>query len=529
MGSGSDKLSINFAARFWLPVSLYLLRPCSRVRFSEMILRALLLCFFSLVITGCAETNRDSIAFGLNTSPVTLDPRFATDAVSYRITRLIYKSLVDFDEQFKAVPDLADWKQLSLNHYRFTLKNKSREFHDGTRLTARDVKATYEFVLNPKNVSPHKGSVQMIEAIEVIDDDTIDFKLSQADPLFPGRLVLGILPEKLILAQHDFNQKPVGSGPLKFLERKDESNLKLVRINDGQVIEFITLKDATVRVLKLLRGEIDLIQGDLPPEIIKWLDKKESIVIKKKRGNTFAYIGFNLEDAETGNRLVREAIAHAIDREAIIKYVKGGAARKAGALLPAEHWAGRPDLTGVNYDPDESRLLLAKAGFSDTNKLKLTYKTTSKPDSLRLATIIQDELKSVGIKVDILSYDWGTLYGDIKEGRFQMYSLAWVGLKMPDIFRYVFHSESIPPNGANRGRFINAQVDSLIEIAEVEPSIKKQAEYYRELQQLLFDALPAIPLWYEDNVLAIRKDVQGYTLSTDGNFDSLVNTRIVNN
>jgi peptide/nickel transport system substrate-binding protein len=489
----------------------------------------LLLCCLSLVITGCAETDRNSIAFGLNTAPVTLDPRFATDAVSYRITRLIYKSLVDFDEQFQAVPDLADWEQLSLNHYRFTLKNINREFHDGKRLTSKDVKATYEFVLNPENSSPHKGSVQMIESIEIIDDDTIDFKLSQADPLFPGRLVIGILPEKLILSQHDFNQKPVGSGPMRFLERKDESRLKLDRIKDNQVIEFITLKDATVRVLKLLRGEIDLVQGDLPPEIIKWLDEKDSVVIQKKRGDTFAYIGFNLEDIETGNRLVRKAIAHAIDRDAIIKYVKGGAARKAGALLPAGHWAGRPDLTGVNYDPEESRSLLAQAGFDDTNQLKLTYKTTSKPDSLRLATIIQDQLKTVGIIVDIRSYDWGTLYGDIKEGRFQMYSLAWVGLKMPDIFRYAFHSESIPPKGANRGRFIDARVDSIIEIAEVEPSIEKQAEYYRELQQILFDALPTIPLWYEDNVLAIRKDVQGYTLSTDGDFDSLVNTTRVKN
>ena len=146
-----------------------------------------------------------------------------------------------------------------------------------------------------------------------------------------------------------------------------------------------------------------------------------------------------------------------------------------------------------------------------------------------MATIIQDQLKSVGIQVDIRSYDWGTLYGDIKDGRFQMYSLAWVGLKMPDIFRYAFHSESIPPNGANRGRFDDARVDSIIEIAELEPSIEKQAGYYRELQKVLFDALPYVPLWYEDNVLAIRKDVQGYLLSTDGNFDSLVNTTKVHN
>jgi peptide/nickel transport system substrate-binding protein len=201
-------------------------------------------------------------------------------------------------------------------------------------------------------------------------------------------------------------------------------------------------------------------------------------------------------------------------------------ARKAGAIFPPNHWAGNADLTGYEYDPDKAKALLKQAGYSLESPLQISYKTSSDPFRLRLATIIQDQLKTVGINIDIRSYDWGTFYGDIKAGRFQMYSLSWVGLKMPDVFRYVFHSTSIPPNGANRGRFKNIRVDELIEIAELEPSLIKQAEYYRELQQILFDTLPAIPLWYEDNVLAVRKEIKGYALSTDGNFDSLINTII---
>jgi len=487
------------------------------------------LCYLLFFINGCADTNRNSIAFGLNTAPITLDPRYATDAVSYRITRLIYKSLVDFDEQFQIVPDLASWEQLAPDHYRFILSDTNRIFHDGSLLIAEDVKATYDSVLNLKNASPHRGSIQMIDSISVINKDTIDFKLSQPDPLFPGRLVIGILPEKLISAKHNFNRGPVGSGPMRISEWKDDSRLKLIRISDNQEIEFIALKDPTVRVLKLLRGEIDLVQGNLPPEIVKWLDERESIDVKRKQGNTFTYIGFNLEDPETGNSYVRNAIAHAIDRDMIIQYVMGESARKAGALLPPDHWAGDPELTGFDYNPEKAKMLLKQAGYDNSSPLKLIYKTSNNPFRLRLATIIQDQLKSVGIEVDIRSYDWGTFYGDIKSGRFQMYSLSWVGLKMPDIFRYVFHSSAIPPNGANRGLFIDAHVDSIIEIAEVEPSLSKQAEYYRELQQYLFDALPYVPLWYEDNVLAIRKDIQGYSLSTDGNFDSLEYTTRIKN
>ena len=494
-------------------------------RLFKKVVFILLSIWCSFFLSACSDTNRNNIAFGLSTAPVTLDPRFATDAVSYRITRLLYKSLVDFDEQFRAVPDLASWEQIAPDHYRFVLGDKGREFHDGSHLTAKDVKATYASVLDPVNASPHRGSVEMIDAIEVIDENTIDFRLSQADPLFPGRLVIGILPAELIASKHPFNRQPVGSGPMQFAEWKDDAKLTLIRRRDKQSIQFLALKDPTVRVLKLLRGEIDIIQGDLTPEIVRWLDERESIRIEKKQGNTFTYIGFNLEDALTSNLLIRKAIALAIDRDAIIKYVMGQTARKAGALLPPDHWAGNPELTGFDYDPEKARALLKQAGYDLDTPLKLTYKTSNNPFRLRLATIIQDQLKSVGIEIDIRSYDWGTFYGDIKAGRFQMYSLSWVGLKMPDIFRYVFHSTAIPPNGANRGRFNDPHIDALIETAETEPSLEKQAEYYRELQQDLFAALPYVPLWYEDNVLAIQKDIQGYTLSTDGNFDALNNTK----
>jgi peptide/nickel transport system substrate-binding protein len=485
------------------------------------VVSSFLLIFCSFFLVSCADSNRNSIAFGLNAAPVTLDPRFATDATSYRVTRLIYRSLIDFDEQFQVIPDLASWEQIELDHYRFTLGDEGREFHNGSRLTAEDVKATYESVLNPETISPHRASVDMIESIEVIDDDTLDFKLTRHDPIFPGRLVIGILPEKLILEQHDFSRNPVGSGAMKITEWKDESRLKVIRLKDKQLIEFITLKDPTVRVLKLLRGEIDLVQGNLSPEVVEWLTERESVRVNKKQGDTFTYIGFNLEDEATGNELVRKAIAYAIDRDEIIEYVMKNSARKAGAIFPPNHWVGHKTLTGYEYDRDEAKALLKQAGYGLESPLQLSYKTSSDPFRLRLATIIQDQLKSVGIHVDIRSYDWGTFYGDIKAGRFQMYSLSWVGLKMPDMFRYVFHSTSTPPNGANRGRYNNSQVDELIEKAEFEPSLDIQAEYYSEIQQILFDTLPAIPLWYEDNVAVTRKEIENYTLSTDGNFDSL--------
>jgi len=489
------------------------------VRICRIIFTGLLV----LLSSGCTKQDDNAIRFGLSTAPVTLDPRFATDAVSHRINRLIYQRLVDFDKHYHMVPELADWEQLQPTHYRFTLKPGERRFHNGDYLTANDVKATYHSVMDASDTSPHRATLANIDHLEVIDNDTIDFYLKNTDPLFPGRLVIGILPEWLILSRHPFHRLPVGSGPLKFTGWPVEDTLILQRAKDRQMIEFITVKDSTVRVLKLLRGEIDLVQGDLPFELMDWLRGNENIAIETGSGNVFTYIGFNMQDPLLSALEIRQAIAYAIDRDAIIQYVLGAAAHKAGAMLPPGHWSTHAGLAGYNYAPEKAKELLAQAGYGPGNPLKLSYKTSNNPLRVRLATIIQYQLKQVGIDVYVQSYDWGTFYGDIKDGRFQMYSLSWVGLKMPDIFRYVFHSTSTPPDGANRGRYIDPVVDGLIETAEKDTSLEAQAEIYKELQAYLHQQLPYVPLWYEDNILARKKNISGYNLSTDGNYDGLMN------
>lgn len=466
------------------------------------------------------------LRFGLASNPVTLDPRFATDAASTRINRLLYSRLVDFNTQFQAMPALASWIMIDPQRYRFLLASDRSPFQDGTELTAEDVKATYDFILDAGNASPHRATLDMIQRIEVHDSDTVDFILSKPDPLFPGRLVVGILPRSGIVAGRRFNRDPMGSGPFEFVDWPRDDRLQIRRRSDGLLVDFVRVPKPNVRVLKLVRGELDMIQGDLPHEIVGWLEGRDEVRVTRVLGTTFAYLGFNMEDPVVGNLDVRRAIAHAIDREAIIRYVLGGSARPASAILMPNHWASDPDLPLIEYDPERARLLLKMAGYGESNEPRIVYKTSSDPFRVRLATIIQDQLAQVGIRVELRTYDWGTFYGDIKAGNFQMYSLAWVGIKMPDIFRYVFHSKSIPPAGANRGRFVDAAADQLIEQAESEPQLEQQARYYRELQALVLRELPYVPLWYEDQVLASRRGISGYEVKPDGNYDGLIQVRI---
>ena len=155
----------------------------------------LLCCFFLvLCLSACSQPQDEVIRFGLAGAPANLDPRYATDATSARINRLLYQRLVDFNEQFRPVPSLATWEQLAPLHYRFHLKSERPEFHDGTALEAGDVAATYESILAPDSGSPHAGTLQLIQRVSVLDKDTLDFHLHRPDPLFPGYLAIGILP-----------------------------------------------------------------------------------------------------------------------------------------------------------------------------------------------------------------------------------------------------------------------------------------------------------------------------------------------
>ncbi|MDZ7753375.1 MAG: ABC transporter substrate-binding protein [Gammaproteobacteria bacterium] len=483
--------------------------------------RLLLVLAFGL-LGACGTQEDPALRFGLAAAPVTLDPRFATDAVSTRLTRLLYQSLVDFDANLRPVAGLAGWERLGPLHYRFTLVPGDHRFHDGTPLTARDVKATYDSILDPASASPHRGGLDMIEAITRVDDRTVDFHLSRPDALFPGRLVVGIVPAAAIAAGRSLQREPLGSGPFVFGAWPAEGDLRLLRRRDGAEVRFLKLADPTVRVLKLLRGELDVLQSDLPPELVAWLSARDELQVSHEKGTNFSYLGFNMEDPLTGQRELRRAVAHGVDRQAIISHVMGGAARPAGALLPPDHWAGRADLKGYDHDPEAARRLIERVAARVGSTPRITYKTSSSPFRVRLATVIQHQLKAVGLDVDVNSYDWGTFYGDVKAGRFQMYSLAWVGIKMPDIFRYVFHSDSVPPHGANRGRYSSPRADALMEAAEQAATQAEQARLYRELQHLLYVELPYVPLWYEDHVVVASKRLWGYHVPPDGNYDSLV-------
>ncbi|MGD8999853.1 MAG: ABC transporter substrate-binding protein [Granulosicoccaceae bacterium] len=480
-----------------------------------------------LSLAACsASESPHAIRFALSTAPVSLDPRHATDATSARLNRLLYARLVDFDAQSRVVPALAHWQQLDTQHYRFVLHDRYRHFHNGQTLQATDVAATYAYVLDAANGSPYRAPLAHISRIEVLDNDTIDFYLDRPDALFVERLTIGVMPAELIAQGHDFHRQPIGSGAFRFVAHNGAGDISLERIADRQQFRFLEVRDPTVRVLKLLRGEVDMLQNDVAPELINWLADREGIRLQRRHGSNFSYLGINHAEPALSDRRVREAIACAIDRQQLIRYLLADGARPAQSLLPPEHWAGHPDLPKQHCTAREASALLRQAGYDAHNKPRLVYKTSTDPLRVRLATVVREQLNSAGFDVQVQSLDWGTFYADIKSGNFELYSLTWVGIRSPDSFEYIFHSRSLPPAGANRGRYVNQQADTLIDTALAQTNVKAMLPSLLALQQLLNEDLVYVPLWYEDHVVAMREQLTGYMLSADGNYDGLANVSL---
>jgi peptide/nickel transport system substrate-binding protein len=474
------------------------------------------------------------IAVGLEDGPITLDPRFATDATGSQIGELLFDGLTRLDDQSRRVPQLArSWETPDTETCIFHLQEGFR-FANGQAVTAADVKATYEAILDPHAHSPKQKALEPIDRIEVLDPFTVRFRLRYPFAPFLNETGLGILPAQQIASSpvHPLTQ-PTGSGPFELVEFSPDESLTLVRnprypLGPPRLagIVFKVVPDPVSRLLELNRGTLDLVQNGIDPDALDWL-RQHHITVATRPGTTFQYIGMNLRDPRLADVRVRQAIAHAIDRNAVVRTILKGLATPATGLLPPTHWAYSPQVPTYGYDPKRAKELLDTAGYRDPDgdgpglRFRLSYKTTTVELRRRIAEVFQDQLAQVGIGLDIRTYEWATFYNDIRQGNFQLYSLAWVGIEEPDIYYLTSHSSQIPPQGNNRGYFHEETIDLLTETARRTLDQEERARLYGEIQSRLAQLLPIIPLWWATNVAAINRRLHGYEVRPNASYDSL--------
>jgi peptide/nickel transport system substrate-binding protein len=478
------------------------------------------------------------ITISVRSGPTTLDPRQGNDEGSQRIAQLIFNSLMEWGDDLRVHPALAERLDNPDPLTYVAHLRRGIRFHDGHELTARDVVYTFAAFLDPAFVSPLKGAYNVLRGVTASDNYTVTFTLAEPFAAFPIQLVLPpVVPDG---SGDRMRTVPVGTGPYRFVRYDPDDKVILSAFdgfwkgepaNAGLIVKVIP--DDTMRGLDLRKGSTDLVVNDLPPDIVHQLAEDSSFRIAPSAGLDFSYIGFNMRDPILADRRVRHAIGYAIDRDAIIEYMRRGLARPASGLVPDQAWAYEPSVHRFTHDPALAMRLLDEAGYRDPDgdgpmpRLRLSLKISSNEETRLQSTVVQEDLRRVGIELDLRSYEFATFYADVLKGNFQLFSLQWTGgsLVDPDILRRVFHSDQIPPLGFNRGHYRNPDVDRLLDRATQSTDEDERGQSYRDAQRLVADDAPYIPIWNRTNVIVAQRSLDGLHFNAIGDFQALKDVR----
>jgi len=490
-----------------------------------------------LPLLSCSKApDPNRLVMIIESSPANLDPRVGIDGQSERIDELLFDALLTRDEHFNVQPGLAErWENPDPLTYVFHLQH-GVAFHDGRPLTARDVKWTFDSLLEGKIRSTRAAAYRSVAHIDALDEWTVIFHLKEPYASLLWNLSegsIGIVPYG---ALDEMTRRPVGSGPFKFVSAEQDKQVILER-NDGywgdkprvRCVRFTVVPDTTTRALELRKGSADVASNALTSDMVVALEREPKLEVEHAPGTVLAYLTFNQRDPVLRDVRVRQALAYAIDRRPMIEYLWRNFAQPAASVLPPQSWAYNPHVPKYEYAPDKANRILDVAGYraKDGVRFHLTMKTSTEESTRLMVAVLQQQLRDVGIVLDIRSFEFATFFADVTSGAYQMCSLRWIGSNEdPDIFEYAFHSDKFPPHGANRSFYVNPRLDALINQGRAEADLARRKAIYDEVQTILATDLPYINLWFLDNVLVHTKRVRNIHQNLSGNYDFLKTAEI---
>jgi len=485
-------------------------------------------------LVGCQSKrpSPQSVTMLIENSPTSLDPRIGVDGQSEHISSLIFDSLVRKNAHFNLDPWIAtSWEIPDPLTYRFHLRTDVR-FHNGKALTAADVKYTLDSMRDGTVITAKAGALAHIDHVDAPEAATLVIHLKEPDAALLWNLsdgAIGIVP---VGSGRDFAFHPIGSGPFRFVSQMQDDEVVLERSENSwgprpaiARVRFAVVPDSITRALELEKGSADVCINCLTADMIYALAKRPDLQVVSGPGTVLNYISFNSQDSVLRDVRVRQAIAYAMNRPLIIQSLWRDRARLASSLLPPEHWAWTADVQQYPYEPGKANTLLDEGGWKrgkDGIRFHLTMKTSTDETSRLLAMVLQQQLRDVGIALEVRSFEFATFYSDISKGAFQMYTLRWIGgNEDPDIFHYAYDTRMFPPHGANRGRYSNAALDKLIREGGMASDQAVRRADYVKVQQIVAAELPSINLWYLDAVLVHTRRLGNVQVSGSGNFDFL--------
>jgi peptide/nickel transport system substrate-binding protein len=477
-----------------------------------------------------------------------LIPNITSDQTSHAVGGLLYNGLIDLDGELKPKPSLAAAWEYSADCKELTFRLRDNvKWHDGHPFTAADVVFTYQATIDPKMPSPYKADFDEVARVEALDPHTVRVTYKQpyakalqswgSHMVLPKHLLEPYVKDGKIKEAPQNWSAPVGTGPYRFRGLKSGEKIELVANPDyfegkpyiSRVVYRVIPSQATI-FLELKAKGVDY-TGSLTalqytrqtgyPAFQKAYNKFRS------PGTGYTYLGFNLKDPRFADRRVRQAFAHAINRQELIQHVLVGMGRVATGPFRPGSWAENPAVKPYTYDMKRAAALLAEAGWKERNAQGLLVKD-GKPFTFELLTnqgneerkkvaeIIQASLRELGVGVEIRVLEWAAFLKEhVKKRNFEAMVLGWGTGVDPDQF-VVWHSSQRGPDGLNHISYANSEVDALFEQGRLSCVQAERARYYHRLHELLAEDQPLVYLYWRDALPVVARRVHGLKPATAG-------------
>ena len=516
--------------------------------------------------------------------PEGLNPLITNDASSSAIFNRVYEKLLEQDfETTDLYPVIAETRpSVSDDHLTYTFKiRKGVTFSDGKPLTAKDVVFTFKAVKNPliTDAAALRNYYESLADITAPDDHTVVITMSK--PYFLAEYFLGgiwILPKHkfdpqsltdsyTIAETNDMDKAQanaalkkfatwyntpevkrdpalnIGSGPYKYDEWKTGESVSIARNerwwNAGKdkwnsayadKIIYKVVNDRSAAVVGVKNGEIDFMEAVPAAKYVEEIDTVATPFIAKATISmqVYSYVGLNCQNPILQDKVVRKALAHCLDRDALIKQVVRGLATPVNSPIYNDRKEYDKSITGVGYDPAKAKALLAQAGWSDVNGDGVLDKMINgrmTPFVLSIlvnagneareaiAVAFSDELRKVGVKLDVRKLEWSVFLENLRTRKFDLSIGAWVNDPIPSDPYQIWHSSQIGNKGSNYAGFSSSRADQLLEMNRVEFDESKRIAYMQEFQRIVADEQPYIFLWSPQYPAIYNKRLHGVRFS----------------
>lgn len=479
---------------------------------------------FSANDVKAQELKKNKISIAMKADPKTLDPQKSIDTMSNKSITLIYDTLLDLDENLNLKPNLAEsWERLDDCNVVFHLK-KGVKFHNGEELKAEDVKFTLERAASsPQTLYLFKP----INKVTVIDDYTVQVTTDKPFGALLNNLAAvqgGIVSKKAVLKYgDDYVNHPVGTGQYKLKEWLPGNRIVFEGFKDAyqgapnfEELTYLTIPEVSNRMIALETGEVD-VAFDIGIMDKETIENSNNLELVEVESPALLYLGFDQTNPIYQNKKLREAIAYAIDNQTFVDVVFRGSAVAGDSPLPKASPAYNGNVKKYNQDIEKAKKLLAEAGYP--NGLDIELWCMDDGPRVDMCVIIQDQLKKIGINVEIKIFEFGSYVSKTALPNKELYFLSWNSSGDGDVALYpLFHSSQHGAPG-NRSFYSNKEVDKLLDKARVSVDEEERKSLYKEIQNILQEDLAIYALAYPKINLAKNKELKSLIFKKNGDID----------